>query len=186
MRGAPKSILIILILILILFQLPIVSGTASFTRITVTPRGGGPDETYLFLTTYRDTENQEPSYVRLVIDDQSYDLVPVTLEDNNYTNGRDYMIRLKLDEGIHVFYYTASNGTATTVSASLTIQIEEENLFTHLDVAYSVIFATVVIIIPIIYGLTQLRRLARTLEKVANRTDGKEPTSSSKQTKKDK
>jgi hypothetical protein len=110
----------------------------------------------------------------------------VTLEDNNYTNGRDYMIRLKLDEGIHVFYYTASNGTATTVSASLTIQIEEENLFTHLDVAYSVIFATVVIIIPIIYGLTQLRRLARTLEKVANRTDGKEPTSSSKQTKKDK
>jgi hypothetical protein len=132
----------------------------------VTPRTGEPDDELLFLITYIDTENKAPEYVRLVVDNKKYEMEQVNPTDLNFSDGKNYKTKIKLAEGTHIFYFEASNGQESTSSLAATLQIKPENQFTHLDVAYSLLIATVLILIPMIYGLYQLKKLAVGVDKL--------------------
>jgi hypothetical protein len=139
--------------------------------ISVTPRSSTTKEPVIFLITYRDPEDVQPNLIQIIIGNQKYTLQPVDPDDMNYTNGKDYFIKLKLNEGIHIFYVKASDGVHNVTSSALTIKIispPEENEFTHLDVAYSLLIATGIILIPIVYGIYQLYKLEKTLSSLTD------------------
>jgi hypothetical protein len=130
----------------------------------VTPRSGTPDDTFLFLVTYSDSKNTPPEYVKLIVGDKEYTLTPVNSDDDNYTDGKDYMVRTKLPKGTHIYYFQASDGNTVETSSATTIQIVENDPYTHLDVAYSLLFATFILLIPICYGLYLLKKIAKSME----------------------
>ena len=156
-------ILSVLTLLLTLFS----GGLEAFSisRQSVTPRSGTPDDTFLFLVTYSDSKNTPAEYVQLIVGDNEYTLSPVNTDDDNYTDGKDYMVRTKLPKGTHIFYFQASNGTTVETSSASTIQIAEKDEFTHLDVAYSLLLATLILLIPICYGLYLMKKIANNMKK---------------------
>lgn len=136
------------------------------SRYSVTPRAGEPDDTFVFLVTYNDPENTPPEYIWLKIDNKKYTLTPVNTDDNNYTDGKDYMGKTKLSEGIHIYYFEASDGNNSINTLAFTLDVKSEDEFAHLDVVYAILFATFIILIPIIYGAYQFRKLVRNLDKL--------------------
>ena len=136
------------------------SASPSISRYSVTPRYGSPDDEFLFLVTYTNTENKAPESIYLVIDNKNYDLIPVSDEDLNYTDGKDYTVKKKISEGTHIFYFEASDGNETASSRANTIVVKTKDQFTHLDVAYSLLVATFIVLIPLIYGIYQLKKIA--------------------------
>jgi hypothetical protein len=156
---------LILLVAITLSTFPSVSAASAPThsRSSVTPRSGEPDINYLFLVTYSDPENAPPEYVQLVIDDKKYDLSPINDKDDNYTDGKDFKIKVKLSEGIHLYHFEASNGEQATNTLVSPIQIKKADPFTHLDVTYSVLIATIMLLIPLIYGLHLMKRIADNL-----------------------
>jgi hypothetical protein len=146
-----------------------VAAAPELTRPSVTPRDGTPDDKFMFLVTYKDLENRAPEFIQLIIDDDRYELAPLNELDKNYSDGKDYIVKLKIPEGTHLYYFEASNGNQTTSSLATPLVVKAENEFTHLDVAYSILFATFIILIPIVYGLHQLRKLANNLDRLANK-----------------
>jgi hypothetical protein len=145
--------------------------------ISATPRSSTTDEPVIFLITYEDPEDVKPSLITIIIGNEKFNLQPVDPDDINYTNGKDYFIKLKLKEGIHIFYVKASDGVHNVTSSALTIKVitpSEENEFTHLDVAYSLLIATGIILIPIVYGIYQLSKLEKTLSSLTDTIKKKE------------
>jgi hypothetical protein len=157
-----------------------VAGGPELTRILLTPRSGTTDDTYMFIVTYKSAENMAPDFVQLVIDNKRYDLEALNEGDLNYTDGKDYIIKVKVSKGTHLYYLETSDGNQTTSSLASTLIVREENQFTHLDVAYSVLFATFIILIPMIYGLYLLKKLVDKLDKL----EGKDSQMKERQRKK--
>ena len=138
-------------------------GTTEISRYFANPWSGKPGETFMFVMTYTNSENRAPDYVQVVVDGIEHDLTPVNPEQDNYTVGKDYMVRLKLDEGVHVFYFITASGNESVSSPALTINVKASDLFTHLDVVYGLIFGTIVILIPMLYAVYLFRKIARSL-----------------------
>ena len=164
-----RVLVILMVGVILISTLGHVAGGPELTRILLTPRSGTPDDTYMFIVTYKSAENKAPEYVQLVIGDKRYDLAALNEEDLNYTDGKDYIIKVKVSEGTHLYYLETSDGNQTTSSLANTLIVKAENQFTHLDVAYSVLFATFIILIPIIYGLYLLKKLVDKLDKLAGK-----------------
>ncbi len=165
-----RLFVVLTILVMFLINLNMTALAApELTVASVTPGSGTPDDELLFLIIYYDSDNKQPEYVRLVVDNKRYELSPVNPNDLNYTDGKNYMTRIKLSEGTHIFYFEASNGQENTSSLAYPMRIKPVNEFTHLDVAYSLLIATVMILIPLIYGLYQLKKLVSGLDKLAPR-----------------
>ena len=162
----PLSMLIIITGIIISCTPAPVSGSPEISRFSVTPRSGAPDDEFVFLVTYNSLENKPPDYIQLVTDHKRFDLTPVNAQDNNFSDGKEYIVKRKFSEGIHIYYFEASDGNQSTSSMATTLAVEAKNEFTHLDVAYSLLFATFLIIIPVIYGIYQLRRLSNSVDKL--------------------
>ena len=153
--------------LLIISVLPSAAAANALTlsRPSVTPRSGEPDDNYMFLVTYTDSDNTPPEKIQLVVDNLNYDLTPVNVEDDNYIDGKDYMIEIKLSEGLHLFYFKASNNNQSTTTLASPIMIEKTETFTHLDVAYGILIATIIILIPLIYGLYLMKQIATSIKK---------------------
>jgi len=153
-----------LVVIILLLNIGITnesSATLTIPRGSVTPTVGSPDDTYVFLVTYKDSENIPPKYIRLVIDDKAYDLAAVSGGDDNYTAGKDYMIKLELKEGIYVYYFETSNGKENITTAASTIRVRADSKYTHMDVVYGLLFSTAIILIPISYTIYLLRKIVK-------------------------
>ena len=163
----------ILILILPSISFSSVLGAPEIAGYSVTPRSGEPDDEFLFLVSYNNANNEAPKYIRLVVDDRRYELNAVNLGDNVYSDGKDYMIKTKLSKGTHIYYFEAADSEGNTSSSATTIQIKEQDEFTHLDVAYSLLIATVIVIIPVVYGIVLLRRLTHSVERLVSVNRGK-------------
>ena len=100
-----------------------------------------------------------------MVDETLYDLQPLNPQDLNYSDGKSYFIRLELSKGIHIFYFEASNGNSTTYSKASTLIVNEKaSEYTHLDIAYSIVFATIIILIVVILGVYQLKKITRALQ----------------------
>jgi hypothetical protein len=134
----------------------------------VTPTVGSPDDTYVFLVTYRDSENIPPKYIHLVIDNKISDLAAVSSADDNYTDGKDYMTRLKLKEGTYVYYYETSNGKENITTTAATIRVRTTSEYTHMDVVYGLLVTTVIVLIPICYVIILLRKIVKLKSKTVN------------------
>ncbi len=135
------------------------------TSYSITPRYGTINDQFVLIMTYRDHEDAPPAYVQVVIDEKIYDLLPVNPKDQNHSNGKDYFIRLKFSDGVHILYFQTSDGYYNITSSATTISItttENENTFTHLDVVYGILLATAIFMIPFIYGIYQIRKLGKT------------------------
>jgi mannitol-specific phosphotransferase system IIBC component len=105
-----------------------------------------------------------------VVDADIYEMSPLN-NDDNYTDGKDYFIKLKLSKGTHVFYFQISNGAHSVNSLASTIVVEElseQSDFTHLDVVLGILVATAIFLVPLIYGTNQIRKLEQNLNKLAN------------------
>ena len=160
-----------LIVIILLLNFGLTNGvTANLTipRGSVTPTVGSPDDTYVFLVTYRDSENIPPKYIHLVIDDEIYDLAAVSSADDNYTDGKDYMTKLKLKEGTYVYYYETSNGRENITTTAATIRVRTTSEYTHMDVVYGLLVTTVIVLIPFSYAIYLLRKIVKLKTKTVN------------------
>jgi hypothetical protein len=143
------------------------SSAPELVGYSVTPRSGTIENEFVFMIIYRDFENREPEYIRLVIDEKKYDLDPVSSDDMNYSDGKNYFNKLKLSKGVHIYYFEASNGVNATISSANTIIVNgEPEEYTHLDVTYSIIFATIFLAILLLYGLFQLKKLAQSIDRL--------------------
>jgi hypothetical protein len=158
-------------LITILFTVTIsTTATAApgIKRPSVNSSTGEPDDTFLFMMTYNSSENLAPEYVRLVVNGNTHELTTVNIDDTNYIDGKDYMYKLKLSEGLHVYYFEASDGKYNTTSVASTLRVKPKDEFQHLDVAYSLLIATVIIIIPVCYGIYLLKKLTHNVERLVS------------------
>ena len=93
------------------------------SRGSVNPHTGDPEEKFLFIVTYSDPENEPPDYVRLIVGNYEYTLSPVNPDDNNYVDGKDYMIRTRLREGLHTYYFEAVSGNHTVISPASSLSM---------------------------------------------------------------
>jgi hypothetical protein len=140
------------------------------TKYTITPRSGTVDDVFYIIVVYQHDENIGAEYVRLIVDDLAYEMTPLN-NDGNYSDGKDYFLKIKLSKGVHVFYFQISNGYQTVNSLASTILVtdpEEPNEFTHLDVVFGIFAATIIFLIPLIYGINQIRKLEQNLNRLAN------------------
>ena len=66
---------------------------------------------FSYTVNYVDMENDEPDYVRVVVDGVSYDMVKQDPGDNDYTDGCIYVYQKSdLGLGVHEFHFEASDG----------------------------------------------------------------------------
>ncbi len=74
---------------------------------TMTPNEGDTDTEFEFTVHYYQSENIPPEYIQLIIDDDFYSMDLVAGE--NASDGT-YMVKVKLSEGNHTYYFSASDG----------------------------------------------------------------------------
>ena len=89
-----SSILILVLVSNIVSSAPTLS---YLDRITARSKSNYPEDEFVFLVTYVSPKNKPPLEIKLVIDNNKYDLLPENTLDLNYTDGKDYTIRLTLN-----------------------------------------------------------------------------------------
>ena len=160
-------------ILVLLFISNIVSAAPTLSyldRISARSKSNFPEDEFVFLVTYVNPENKPPAEIILVIDDNRYNLKPENAQDLDYTDGKDYTIRLMLAEGVHLYHIDVSddNGSYSSLTYTVVVRapVEDNQEYTHLDVAYSVMAATIIILIPLVYGIYQMKRLSNNLGKL--------------------
>lgn len=88
------------------------------TTGTVLPVTGDATTTFTFNVVYTDADDDEPRYVRLVVDDDQYLMTPgnvgtVEEVDGVFSNGEIFEVTTQLAAGEHDFAFTASDGFGT-------------------------------------------------------------------------
>jgi DNA-binding MarR family transcriptional regulator len=81
--------------------------------ISVEPKWGDTKTDYRFLISYKDQDGltgDPPEYVRVVIDNVSYDMNETDPGDSDYTDGKEYYYETKLPLGKHEHYFICSDG----------------------------------------------------------------------------
>ncbi|HIE53481.1 MAG TPA: M6 family metalloprotease domain-containing protein [Armatimonadetes bacterium] len=80
---------------------------------SVSPSTGNVSTTFTYKVTYTDADNDAPSYVRVYIDGQAYDMNKDP-KDNTYTDGVVYTYdKTNLAKGSHKYHFEASDGKDT-------------------------------------------------------------------------
>ena len=90
----------------------------------VDPDGGDYTEVYEIKVLYRSMEDLPPEYVRLVVSNESYEMIPVDPSDDNYLAGVMYYKFLEFGIGDFEIYFETSDGqrgNQTTVALDLEV-----------------------------------------------------------------
>jgi hypothetical protein len=93
----------------------------------IQPANGDSSENYLFSAIYTDEENQAPNSISIYIDDKIYNMIAVDVSDINYTDGKGYMLEIKLKKGMHTYHVEAEDGTNKISTPSLSLYVAGEN-----------------------------------------------------------
>ena len=150
----------------------------TLTKGTVTPRMGRPNIEYLFTVTYTDPDNDEPTSVKVFIDQVDFEMEEVDPTDLNYSDGKEYLFRSVLGEGAYSVYYSADDGNGNVVNTnSFTLSVTwsvghydiihfiEDKVFPGLLLVLVVLFVVVLVVCLIsIFMAVQIRRIAKELE----------------------
>jgi hypothetical protein len=81
-------------------------------KMSVTPESGDTELYFRFLIEYKDYDGElgdEPEYVRVVIDNTSYDMIETNPADDDYRDGKKYHYETKLSQGTHSHYFICSD-----------------------------------------------------------------------------
>jgi hypothetical protein len=84
----------------------------------MSPASGDTDTTFTFTVTYTD-EDDDPGNVSVWIDGVEHEMTPDP-SDTDYSDGVDYTLKTKLDEGEHDYYFTADDGDLDAVPSDTT------------------------------------------------------------------
>ncbi len=76
------------------------------------------DLTFNFTVDYTDNENDIPQGVFCVLDGKKYEMTPVDITDQDYTDGKTYFVQLKFQSGTEFKYHFESPGANKTESFS--------------------------------------------------------------------
>ncbi|HID73862.1 MAG TPA: hypothetical protein EYP43_02290, partial [Thermoplasmata archaeon] len=95
---------------------------------TIFPTEGNSSVLFTFNVTYRDGDGDPPSWVRVNIDNVSFQMTLVTDGEANHTNGTLYTYMTYLLAGNHTFNFSASDGYATVWLAGGTISINQSDI----------------------------------------------------------
>ncbi|MEM3341316.1 MAG: hypothetical protein QW728_01350, partial [Thermoplasmata archaeon] len=74
---------------------------------SVQPATGYPSTTFTFKVLFSDPDGDDPAYVRIIIDDNSYDMV---------LTGTEYTFQTTLSEGEHTYSFEASDGSLSATA----------------------------------------------------------------------
>nr|MDO8109032.1 hypothetical protein [Candidatus Sigynarchaeota archaeon] len=99
--------------------------TPTLSSGQVFPLSGTPSQTFTFSVVYTDAENNNPFYVRVVVNGTQYAMLKQTPGDNTYTDGCLYIYSSTFPIGFYVFYFNCSDGlaTGTTATSNFTVSI---------------------------------------------------------------
>lgn len=75
---------------------------------SVTPTSGYHTDIFTFTVKYNDSNNNAPSYVRVVIDGSSYAMEALQ-SDGNYSEGVQFSYKTQLSPGKHAYHYEAAS-----------------------------------------------------------------------------
>jgi hypothetical protein len=84
-------------------------------RITVEPETGNSEEYFKFMIEYKDQDGENgdvPDFVKVIIDNISYDMIAMNENDKNYKDGKSFYYETKLTPGTHMHYFICSDGLA--------------------------------------------------------------------------
>ncbi|UCE38366.1 MAG: hypothetical protein JSW00_03775 [Thermoplasmata archaeon] len=191
---ARSSFLPVLFLVILLFVVLIPQNVQAentdptLTNGTVTPRKSYPNIDYTFTVTYTDSNNDIPSSVKVIIDDEEYEMGEIDSSDDNYTDGKEYSFKKVMGEGSYTIYYSANDGNGSVVNSdpftlSVTwdvghydiIHFLEEDVFPGLLLLLAIIFILMLIFCIIsIYMVMQLRKIAKGLEGKVDKEEERE------------
>ena len=82
----------------------------------VTPISRGDRNAFAFQCVYRDLQNRPPEYVRVIVDEDVYELAPADATQTDYARGVLYVGFPEMKNRDNTHYFTASNGSSTTRS----------------------------------------------------------------------
>nr|MDO8112623.1 PQQ-binding-like beta-propeller repeat protein [Candidatus Sigynarchaeota archaeon] len=101
----------------LVFSGPMVGNIApSLACGSVTPANGTSQTTFTFQVTYTDVDNNTPSYVNVSIDGTLFTMGKQNPSDTTYIDGCIYACSKILAVGSHSYYFTASDGMASTAT----------------------------------------------------------------------
>jgi len=82
-------------------------------NMSVTPNGGNDSIRYVFTAVYYDRDNDDMEYVRVYIDNESFDMIEVDDDAFFFPIGDVYQYKSKLTPGNHSFYFECMDGSDT-------------------------------------------------------------------------
>ncbi|MCK5561275.1 MAG: hypothetical protein KAJ51_11795, partial [Thermoplasmata archaeon] len=114
---------------------------------TITPLKGNTETEFTFSVRYYDADGNLPSYVKLIIGDEEYKMI---LKSGNESGGI-YECTIKLSEGEHTYYFSASDGIETaSTDNNITPYIKEvDNVSEEEPSWYWLIWVIIIVIILI-------------------------------------
>ncbi|MEE9152285.1 MAG: Ig-like domain-containing protein, partial [Thermoplasmata archaeon] len=145
----------------------------------VYPEKGDTSDRFKFSIVYTDDDDDEPTSIKVVIDDMPMRMLESDRKDETFTDGKTYEFEMELDEGEHKYYFEVSNekhdvrfpkGQSTrTLKVSA---VEEELIFGIFEKEY-VSMPTmicgpigIILLLAIIIGLILIRRRGRAGEEM--------------------
>lgn len=78
-----------------------------------TPSSGDISTLFTFTVTYYDADNNQPTFVTIVIDNVAYTMIKCNPGDMNYVDGCDYSYTTTLGLGPHVYLFVTNDGNYT-------------------------------------------------------------------------
>ena len=95
------------------------------TNPTLTPSEGDLKTEFTFSVHYFDADNDAPTFIQVVIDNEPYNM---TLKTSNASNGT-YEYSTKISElGIHTYYFTASDGVDIVSTENFTVTVGDNKV----------------------------------------------------------
>ncbi|MCK5561342.1 MAG: PQQ-binding-like beta-propeller repeat protein [Thermoplasmata archaeon] len=109
----------------------------------ITPSEGNTETEFTFSVHYYDADNDIPTFIQVVIDNNPYNM---TLTSSNPANGA-YEYSTELSEGTHTYYFTASDGIDIIRTENFTVDVNEASKKSEESYWFGLIWIIIVIII---------------------------------------
>lgn len=151
---------------LALLVLLVLASAASATSVGgyVSPSTGGTATEFVFVMRYTGEQPAQEAYV--VVNGAEHPMSPIDPGDLNFGDGKEYLHRTKLPEGANTYYFKVLDANGTVYKSAVSVLNVKPLLdMRHLDVALAVLL----FMIPLVYMIVLLRRLARALEGIDER-----------------
>jgi hypothetical protein len=95
-----------------------VNGIPVLSHDCVAPTTGSNGDTFSYHILYTDLDNNAPSYIRVTIDSNPYDMTANYSGDLNYADGKDYHYEKAMSGGSHTFFFSTKDYNSAEVTTT--------------------------------------------------------------------